>query len=106
PQTLITPSLGSLLQGVRSRQLSPEQLRSLGALVCDMEPETIPASAPAVLENLKLCPVLTGAQKDALNAVLLGGDTAYGDPSSWDLWTLQSLGPLVLALNQTTLSLV
>ncbi|XP_030315714.1 mesothelin-like protein [Calypte anna] len=92
--------------GVRSRQLSPEQLRSLGALVCDMEPETIPASAPAVLENLKLCPVLTGAQKDALNAVLLGGDTAYGDPSSWDLWTLQSLGPLVLALNQTTLSLV
>ncbi|NXU82119.1 MSLNL protein, partial [Oreotrochilus melanogaster] len=119
--------------GVRSRQLSPEQLRSLGALVCDMEPETIPASAPAVLENLKLCPVLTGAQEDALNAVLLGGDTAYGwvrrrpeglggrwnppashpspplahrDPSSWDLWTLQSLGPLVLALNQTTLSLV
>ncbi|XP_071617348.1 mesothelin-like protein [Heliangelus exortis] len=92
--------------GVRSRQLSPEQLRSLGALVCDMEPETIPASAPAVLENLKLCPVLTGAQEDALNAVLLGGDTAYGDPSSWDLGTLQSLGPLVLALNQTTLSLV
>lgn len=28
------------------------------------------------------------------------------DPSGWDLHTLQSLGPLVLALNQTTLSLV
>ncbi|XP_017589762.1 PREDICTED: mesothelin-like protein, partial [Corvus brachyrhynchos] len=79
---------------------------SLGALVCDLEPATIPASGPAILDNLKLCPALTGAQQDALNALLLTGDTAYGDPSSWNLRTLQDLGPLVLALNQTTLSLV
>ncbi|XP_074742533.1 mesothelin-like protein [Strix uralensis] len=92
--------------GVRSSRLSPEQLGSLGALVCDMEPETITASDPGVLENLKLCPELTGTQRDALNAVLLGGGTVYGDPSSWDLQTLQNLGPLVLALNKTTLSLV
>ncbi|XP_072734676.1 mesothelin-like protein [Ciconia boyciana] len=92
--------------GVRSSRLRPEQLGSLGALVCDMEPETITASDPGILENLKLCPALTGAQRDALNAVLLGGGTVYGDPSSWDLRTLQNLGPLVLALNQTTLSLV
>ncbi|KFQ10398.1 Mesothelin-like, partial [Leptosomus discolor] len=78
----------------------------LGALVCDMEAGTIVASDPGVLENLKLCPALTGAQRDALNAVLLRGDTAYGDPASWDLQSLQNLGPLVLALNQTTLSLV
>ncbi|XP_074914375.1 mesothelin-like protein [Buteo buteo] len=92
--------------GVRSSRLRPEQLGSLGALVCDMEPETITASDPGVLENLKLCSALTGVQRDALNAVLLGGGTVYGDPSSWDLQTLQNLGPLVLALNQTTLSLV
>ncbi|XP_064318014.1 mesothelin-like protein, partial [Phalacrocorax carbo] len=92
--------------GVKSSRLSPEQLGSLGALVCDMEPETITASDPGVLENLKLCPALTGAQRDALNAVLLTGGTAYGDPLSWDLQTLQNLGPLVLALNETTLSLV
>ncbi|XP_035751827.1 mesothelin-like protein [Egretta garzetta] len=92
--------------GVRSSRLRPEQLGGLGALVCDMEPETITASDTGILENLKLCPELTGAQQDALNAVLLGGVTAYGDPSSWDLQTLQNLGPLVLALNQTTLSLV
>ncbi|CAM9526200.1 unnamed protein product [Bubo scandiacus] len=92
--------------GVRSSHLSPEQLGSLGALVCDMEPETITASDPGVLENLKLCPALTEAQRDALNAVLLGEGTVYGDPSSWDLQTLQNLGPLVLALNKTTLSLV
>ncbi|NXR89730.1 MSLNL protein, partial [Hypocryptadius cinnamomeus] len=79
---------------------------SLGALVCDLEPDTIPASHPNILEMLKLCPALAGAQQDALNALLLSGDTAYGDPSSWDLQTLQDLGPLVLALNQTTLSLV
>ncbi|KFO77125.1 Mesothelin-like, partial [Cuculus canorus] len=83
-----------------------EQRADLGALVCDMEPETITASDPGILENLKLCPALTGDQRDALNAVLLRGDTVYGDPSSWDLQTLQSLGPLVLALNQTTLSFV
>ncbi|NXI54689.1 MSLNL protein, partial [Chloroceryle aenea] len=92
--------------GVRSSCLHPEQLSSLGALVCDMEPESITASDPSILENLKLCPALTGTQQDALNAVLLGGGTVYGDPSSWDLRILQNLGPLVLALNQTTLSLV
>ncbi|NXA58779.1 MSLNL protein, partial [Mohoua ochrocephala] len=92
--------------GVRGSRLEPQQLGGLGALVCDLEPGTIPASGPAVLETLKLCPALTGAQQDALNALLLTGDTAYGDPSSWDLRTLQDLGPLVLALNQTTLGLV
>ncbi|NWX34693.1 MSLNL protein, partial [Notiomystis cincta] len=92
--------------GVRGRRLEPQQLGSLGALVCDLEPGSIPASDPAILENLKLCPALTGAQRDALNALLLTGATAYGDPSSWDLQTLQDLGPLALALNQTTLRLV
>ncbi|NXR55574.1 MSLNL protein, partial [Hippolais icterina] len=75
-------------------------------LVCDPEPGTILASQPNILEQLKLCPALTGAQRDALNALLLSGDTEHGDPSGWDSQTLQDLGPLVLALNQTTLSLV
>ncbi|NXO99165.1 MSLNL protein, partial [Certhia brachydactyla] len=79
---------------------------SLGVLACDLEPGTIAASDPKILEELKLCPALTGAQQDALNALLLSGATAQGDPSSWDLQTLRDLGPLVLALNQTTLSLV
>ncbi|XP_025951063.2 mesothelin-like protein isoform X2 [Dromaius novaehollandiae] len=91
---------------VSSTSLSPEQLGSLGALVCDMEPAVITASHPSVLENLKLCPALSGAQRAALNAVLLGGATAYGYPSSWDLRSLQSLGPLVLSLNQTVLTSV
>ncbi|XP_038007577.1 mesothelin-like protein [Motacilla alba alba] len=86
--------------------LSNAEQPHLGALLCDLEPGTIPASHPNILEKLKLCPALTGAQQDALNALLLSGHTAYGDPSSWDLQTLQDLGPLVLALNQTTLSLV
>lgn len=53
-------------------------LYSLGEPVCDLEPGTIPASDPNILEKLKLCPALTGAQRDALNALLLSGDTAYG----------------------------
>ncbi|XP_056359645.1 mesothelin-like protein [Oenanthe melanoleuca] len=73
--------------------------------VCDLEPGSI-GSDPSTLDQLKLCPALTGAQQDALNALLLSGRSEYGDPSSWDLQTLRDLGPLVLALNQTTLSLV
>ncbi|XP_032053635.1 mesothelin-like protein [Aythya fuligula] len=99
-------STTSLSQGASGSRLSLEQLGSLGALVCDMEPDTITSSDPGILENLKLCPALMEAQRGAVNAVLLGGGTVYGDPSGWDLHTLQSLGPLVLALNQTTLSLV
>lgn len=81
PQTLrqgFVQGLVCVSQGVKSSRLRPEQLGSLGALVCDMEPETITASDPGVLENLKLCSALTGAQRDALNAVLLGGGTVYG----------------------------
>ncbi|NXR75066.1 MSLNL protein, partial [Pycnonotus jocosus] len=81
-------------------------LYSLGEPMCDLEPGTFQAADPNILERLKLCPALTGAQRDALNALLLSGDTAYGVPSSWDLQTLQDLGPLVLALDHTTLSLV
>ncbi|NWY02975.1 MSLNL protein, partial [Nothoprocta ornata] len=87
--------------GVSGPGLSPEQLGALGALVCDMEPSTIPASHPRVLENLKLCAALSGAQRAALNALLLRGATGYGPPSSWDLRSLQRLGTLVLSLNQT-----
>ncbi|XP_063201206.1 mesothelin-like protein [Chroicocephalus ridibundus] len=100
------PVTGSVTLVVAAVLSATEQHTDLGALVCDMEPETITASDPSILENLKLCPALTGAQQDALNAVLLGGGTVYGDPSSWDLQTLQNMGPLLLALNQTTLSLV
>ncbi|OWK49615.1 Mesothelin-like protein [Lonchura striata] len=93
-------------QRARCEQWLAEWALDLGAQVCDLEPGTLLASDPNTLEKLKLCPALTGAQQDALNALLLSGDTAYGDPSGWDLQTLQDLGPLVLALNRTTLSLV
>ncbi|XP_054699235.1 mesothelin-like protein [Grus americana] len=100
---LVKAAVAALIVGA---VLSATEQHDLGALVCDMEAETITASDPGILENLKLCPVLTGAQQDALNAVVLSGGTVYGDPLSWDLQTLQNLGPLLLALNQTTLSLV
>ncbi|XP_058671685.1 mesothelin-like protein [Ammospiza caudacuta] len=86
--------------------LSNAEHPHLGVPVCDLEPGTILASDPNILEKLKLCPALAGAQQDALNALLLSGGTPYGDPSGWDLQTLQDLGPLVLVLNRTTLSLV
>lgn len=71
-------STTSLSQGASGSHLSLKQLGSLGALVCDLEPDTITASDPGILENLKLCPALMEAQRGAVNAVLLGGGTVYG----------------------------
>uniref|UniRef100_A0A8C3D039 Uncharacterized protein n=1 Tax=Cairina moschata TaxID=8855 RepID=A0A8C3D039_CAIMO len=68
--------------GASGSHLSLKQLGSLGALVCDLEPDTITASDPGILENLKLCPALMEAQRGAVNAVLLGGGTVYGCSSS------------------------
>uniref|UniRef100_A0A493T5W6 Mesothelin like n=1 Tax=Anas platyrhynchos platyrhynchos TaxID=8840 RepID=A0A493T5W6_ANAPP len=68
-------STTSLSQGASGSRLSLEQLGSLRALVCDMEPDTITASDPGILENLKLCSALMESQRGAVNAVLLGGGT-------------------------------
>ncbi|CAM4605679.1 unnamed protein product [Lepidochelys olivacea] len=84
-----------------SNTLSKEQLSSLGALVCDMDPAAITDSDPQILENLKLCPDLAGPQKAALNTLLSRGESQDGAPLSWDLGSLQSLGSLTLYLNQT-----
>uniref|UniRef100_K7G5L4 Mesothelin like n=1 Tax=Pelodiscus sinensis TaxID=13735 RepID=K7G5L4_PELSI len=69
-----------LCLGGVNNTLSQEQLSSLGALVCDMEPAAITDSDPQILENLKLCPDLAGAQRAALNARLSRGDSHYGHP--------------------------
>ncbi|XP_063270853.1 uncharacterized protein LOC134559716 [Prinia subflava] len=75
--------------------------------VCALEPGSIPAADPGItLGKLKLCPALAGAQRGPLNALLLSGGTGHGHPSSWDSHTLRDLGPLLLALNQSTLGLV
>nr|XP_025043613.1 uncharacterized protein LOC102452244 [Pelodiscus sinensis] len=85
-----------LCLGGVNNTLSQEQLSSLGALVCDMEPAAITDSDPQILENLKLCPDLAGAQRAALNARLSRGDSHYGAPASWEA------GPLPVYLNRTT----
>lgn len=63
---------------MENTSLSKEQLRKLGALVCDMDAATILDSDPTVLENLKLCPDLTAAQRIALNVLLSSGKTSQG----------------------------
>nr|XP_028562399.1 uncharacterized protein LOC114584579 [Podarcis muralis] len=87
---------------VENTSLSKEQLRKLGALVCDMDAATILDSDPTVLENLKLCPDLTAAQRIALNVLLSSGKTSQGAPASWDDGTLEDLGDLALYINRTT----
>lgn len=72
--------LSSLLfyKGVKNTSLSRKQLQQLGSFVCDMKPETITDSDPAVLENLKECPDLTAAQRTALGGLLGSGNASYG----------------------------
>ncbi|KAM3826842.1 uncharacterized protein M6D78_015007 [Vipera latastei] len=87
--------------GVKNTSLSRKQLQQLGSFVCDMKPETITDSDPAVLENLKECPDLTAAQRTALGVLLGSGNTSYGPPASWDESTLEHLGPLAFYINHT-----
>uniref|UniRef100_A0A2K6F1X4 Mesothelin like n=1 Tax=Propithecus coquereli TaxID=379532 RepID=A0A2K6F1X4_PROCO len=75
-------------------RLTAPDLLLLGALVCDMDPSSIVAADPPVLQNLWRCPGLTAAQGAALNALLAGGRTQLGPPASWTLEGLQALGPL------------
>ncbi|XP_062957136.1 mesothelin-like protein [Cynocephalus volans] len=74
--------------------LSASDLLVLGVLVCDMDAPSIITADPQVLQNLRLCPQLTAAQRAALNILLASGRTQLGPPGSWNLEGLQALGPL------------
>ncbi|XP_030067858.1 mesothelin [Microcaecilia unicolor] len=89
---------------IKGSALNADQLRSLGGLVCYMNPSVIGASDPQIVENLKQCQNLNDDQQTELVNVLKSGKTQYGSPSSWKLGTLNGLGSLPFFMNQDIFS--
>ncbi|XP_067298635.1 uncharacterized protein [Pseudorasbora parva] len=82
--------------GISGSSLSKDQVEVLGNLSCTLEPIYIQNSDPSIIESLKSCRDLSDAQISAVEALLLSGNTAYGNSSVWDQQTLERLDILPL----------
>ncbi|KAA8595275.1 hypothetical protein FQN60_012410, partial [Etheostoma spectabile] len=87
--------------GIKNTTLTAGNILVLGNMCCTLEGTYIENSDPSILEKLKNCPDLTGAQAAAVEALLQSGKTQYGAPSTWDGQTLKDLGMLPLYLTST-----
>ncbi|XP_078131792.1 uncharacterized protein LOC144534036 isoform X1 [Sander vitreus] len=87
--------------GITNTTLTADNISVLGNMCCTLDGTYIEKSDPSILEKLKNCPDLTGAQAAAVEALLQSGKTQYGAPSTWDYQTLKDLGMLPLYLTST-----
>ncbi|XP_035390630.1 mesothelin-like protein [Electrophorus electricus] len=86
--------------GISGFSLSKTQVNILGNMTCTLNSSYIQNSDPLIIEKLKNCGDLTDSQVSGIQTLLFNGNTPYGNPSTWNLQTLQQLGPLPLYLNQ------
>ncbi|XP_036412842.1 serine-rich adhesin for platelets-like [Colossoma macropomum] len=86
--------------GISGVSLNRTQVEVLGNMVCTLDSTYIQTSDPLILEKLKDCGELSDSQVTATQTLLFSGNTAYGNPSSWNQQTLDQLGILPLYLNQ------
>ncbi|KAG9262903.1 mesothelin-like protein, partial [Astyanax mexicanus] len=86
--------------GISGFNLSKDQVGVLGNMICTLNPSYIQNSDPLILENLKNCGDLSDAQVTAIQTLIFSGNTQYGNPSAWNLQTLQKLGILPLYFKQ------
>ncbi|XP_044043889.1 uncharacterized protein LOC122872151 [Siniperca chuatsi] len=87
--------------GITNTSLTEDNISVLGNMCCTLDGSFIENSDPSILEKLKNCPDLTGAQVTAVEALLQSGKTQYGSPSTWNGQTLKDLGMLPLYLTST-----
>uniref|UniRef100_A0A8C5Q5H4 Otoancorin n=1 Tax=Leptobrachium leishanense TaxID=445787 RepID=A0A8C5Q5H4_9ANUR len=88
---------------ISSTSITEQNLRSLGALSCDLSDSAILTADKYVLTVLKSCSSFTDAQKTAINTKLI---SVYGYSSSWTISTLNDIGSLASVLSSKTLSQV
>uniref|UniRef100_A0A3B1KHQ4 Uncharacterized protein n=1 Tax=Astyanax mexicanus TaxID=7994 RepID=A0A3B1KHQ4_ASTMX len=86
--------------GISGFKLSKDQVGVLGNMICTLNPSYIQNSDPLILENLKNCGDLSDAQVTAIQTLLFSGNTQYGNPTAWNLRTLQQLEILPLYFKQ------
>ncbi|KAM9454121.1 uncharacterized protein Hap1MRO34_020036 [Clarias gariepinus] len=76
--------------------LTRDQVAMLGNMACTLDASYIQNSDPLILENLKNCGDLSDSQITAVLSLLLSGNTAYGNPSTWNEQTVHQLGILAV----------
>ncbi|XP_049325519.1 uncharacterized protein LOC111196156 [Astyanax mexicanus] len=86
--------------GISGFNLSKDQVGVLGNMICTLNPSYIQNSDPLILENLKNCGDLSDTQVTAIQTLLFSGNTQYGNPTAWNLRTLQQLDILPLYFKQ------
>ncbi|KAK2818373.1 hypothetical protein Q7C36_022306 [Tachysurus vachellii] len=83
-------------QGISGVSLTGHQVEVLGNMACTLDSSYIQSSDPIILENLKNCGDLSDSQMTAVQSVLLSGNTAYGNPSTWNEDTVEQLSNLAV----------
>ncbi|KAK2818378.1 hypothetical protein Q7C36_022311 [Tachysurus vachellii] len=82
--------------GISGVSLTGHQVEVLGNMACTLDSSYIQSSDPIILENLKNCGDLSDSQMTAVQSVLLSGNTAYGNPSTWNEDTVEQLSNLAV----------
>ncbi|CAN9502545.1 unnamed protein product [Ophioblennius macclurei] len=80
--------------------LTREQVEDLGSMACTLDSSIIRSANPAILESLQVCSDFSDSQVDAMETLLLSGETQFGQVSSWNRQTLNDLGILPLHLTR------
>ncbi|XP_077306314.1 uncharacterized protein LOC143925736 [Lithobates pipiens] len=88
---------------INTKNITKDNLVTLGSLACDLTGQEITSSDSYVLEALKTCSSFTANQRAAILTVL---KAQYGDPSTWTLQTMNHIGKLSSALDSETLMLI
>ncbi|XP_053471224.1 uncharacterized protein LOC128601853 [Ictalurus furcatus] len=82
--------------GISGVSLTRDQVEVLGNMACTLDSSYIQNSDPLILEKLKNCGDLSDSQITAVQSRLLNGNTAYGNPSTWNEQTVEQLGILAV----------
>ncbi|XP_053471223.1 uncharacterized protein LOC128601852 [Ictalurus furcatus] len=82
--------------GISGVSLTRDQVEVLGNMACTLDSSYIQNSDPLILEKLKNCGDLSDSQITAVQSRLLSGNTAYGNPSTWNEQTVEQLGILAV----------
>ncbi|OXB81895.1 UNVERIFIED_CONTAM: hypothetical protein H355_015092 [Colinus virginianus] len=82
-------------------QVSKENAKILGHLVCDLGEEYIRSSAGNLLKELSQCESFLPDQGEAVRRVLSSGNTTFGPPQVWSTSTLNELTGLFPVLDHS-----
>ncbi|NXM57147.1 MSLN protein, partial [Illadopsis cleaveri] len=84
-------------------QISEENAKVLGRLVCDLGGDYIRSSGGRLLKDLSQCGSFLPEQEEAIRDVLSSGNTTFGPPAAWSAFTLSQLSGLIPVLGHSIL---